>query len=1391
MPLDQNVYALKVSLSFETAMADKALDEFEESISGLEQKVTAAGTKAIASITDVVTTLEKSLVGATTKVEDLDAVSKNLYKNFADTTTVTQDLKTTGDQIYKNLRKLEKIVEKRQKIDEEMIKSAEDMKEFNKKFIEDTNAIALAVKAKNKEHTEQLRLLREESEAAGRVGRNIDNQRAASNAITKIWTTMVSAVRNAISAFDKATEINEQFVELNNRAYGSMRSLSSEVQVLGSNWGVTEKRALEAYKALIAVRTPREDLEKLAGVVARMNRVTGVSAEGIAEYTKRLRGAGLTITQMDAHLGKLAEMQRKYGISVSEMNKHMQNNTVSAATMSVMFDDGGARFQQMQLQFRGLANMWGRDADAISNDLNNMVNDMGQWVLASGALGRPIESADDYAEAIANMGDKLADMEQQWKASRMPSRTLMLNLEAQGKTMGLTSIESIKFAQAIAKVRQELGPGAEGLKDFAAISKKAMEMLPLETRRTMEWKAAMEQLREGFWLVIKPILQMIAEALLPVITVIGWVVKAIAWLVNSFKKLLDIAEQIPVLGWVIWGLKSAIGVLVAIGIGIVMLTTAIGGLVLSLIAIPALTARIGAALTAFGAGIVNLARSIGLAIRAILVQVGRGLQALVGPLTGLALPLLALGGALLMAGAGAYLFAQAVMVMASLPIDEMAARLAILMLAMAAFGLILVGLGGLAMAVWPGLLALGGAILMIGAAAWLFGAGMKMAAEALALIAESAGPAATAMYSLIPIVLMLPLLAGALYISGLMLLSAGIPFVIGATLVGIGALALGYGLQSLGPGAKAFKDVDFIGIAAQLFIGGLMLLSAGAPFILGATLVGIGALLLGYGLRSLGPGAKALEGVNFIGIAAQLFIGGLMLLSAGAPFILGATLVGIGALLLGYGLQSLGPGAKALKDVNFILIAAQLFAGGLMLLSAGIPFVIGATLVGIGALLLGFGLQSLGPGAKTLKGVDFIGIAAQLFIGGLMLLSAGMPFVLGATLVGIGALLLGLGLQALGPGAKALEGVDFVRIAAQLFIGGLMLASAGTVFTFGATLVGYGAVVLGAGLFVLGKGAAAIKDVDFAAIGYKLYEGANNMLAGAYALVSASGTMLLAGYMMLYGAVGLTVASMAMLFAVRILAVTAAAVAPAAILVSIAVMWLSFAFKKLIELGPGLKTTSQALLNLNMGLKEFINFPAMFGSAASEFSQHLDTFSATLTKFDKVLSTGVIDNAVEKFRKPADQLIEILQNLSSTIAGFDGIGVGLESNLQALSTVLEAYAVRLEGVSERLQTAVDAKVMPALRMAEQAGITEAVRSEAVSKVEVMPPAEEGNDEQERTNNLLTEQNSILLSLLESVNAVSAAGRTAEFTEIVELLRTYMPQMAAETRLAAELNEWDR
>lgn len=93
--------------------------------------------------------------------------------------------------------------------------------------------------------------------------------------------------------------------------------------------------------------------------------------------------------------------------------------------------------------------------------------------------------------------------------------------------------------------------------------------------------------------------------------------------------------------------------------------------------------------------------------------------------------------------------------------------------------------------------------------------------------------------------------------------------------------------------------------------------------------------------------------------------------------------------------------------------------------------------------------------------------------------------------------------------------------------------------------------------------------------------------------------------------------------------------------------------------------------------------------------------------------------------------------------------------------------------------------------AERAGITEAVRSEAVTQVEVMPPVETENKEQERTNSLLMEQNSILQNLLKSVAAVAVAGPTGEYTEIASLLRTYLPQMAVEARLAAELNEWGK
>jgi hypothetical protein len=651
----------------------------------------------------------------------------------------------------------------------------------------------------------------------------------------------------------------------------------------------------------------------------------------------------------------------------------------------------------------------------------------------------------------------------------------------------------------------------------------------------------------------------------------------------------------------------------------------------------------------------------------------------------------------------------------------------------------------------PILLGIGAAMLLVGAAAWLMGMGIKLAAEGLAAMHQAAVQPGSP-----PLYLVLPMVAIGIAMVGWAAMVAA-P---GLLILGYVAMGLAIALRIAAPALQALaaiiqnisaeQIVEFSqallsaswrislaivalipalllvwAVAPMLVVAGVTLLIAGAAFGIAAMLIGYGAKLLGEGMKSLGEGAVAFQGVNFVWMAGQLLVGGLMLWAAGGPFMLGATLVGIGALLLGYGLQALGPGAKALSDVDFAAMAFDLMVGGMLLWVAGMAFAAGGAVVGSGALILGLGLLLLGKGAQTLKDVDFSAIAAQLAAGGTYLVFAAVAFSLGANLIGLAAMTLGVGLWLLGKGAKQLEDLDFETVSKDLAMGAAWLIKAAWPLLYASM------VLLPAGYAILWIG------MSIWAGGYLLKTGAINLWTGAFYLHESS-EMLWASGLMISASSGMLREGASRLF--------------------IAALYLGAAALPLGVAGAALLPAS---LSLYLGLKALSkSVGALDQDAINEF--YVSVF---------------------RFKIASDRLRLGIASIKSAVATTFNVS-GLGEQLESVTNMLDKYAVRLEAVAERISIAIMTKVVPAMQAAEAAGIQEAIKSEAITEVQVMMEKEGEED----TTDLIEQTNLILSSIDGRLEAMAADATVAN---ILDTLNAILPAVRSggEGELSSEMNAW--
>jgi hypothetical protein len=165
-----------------------------------------------------------------------------------------------------------------------------------------------------------------------------------------------------------------------------------------------------------------------------------------------------------------------------------------------------------------------------------------------------------------------------------------------------------------------------------------------------------------------------------------------------------------------------------------------------------------------------------------------------------------------------------------------------------------------------------------------------------------------------------------------------------------------------------------------------------------------------------------------------------------------------------------------------------------------------------------------------------------------------------------------------------------------------------------------------------------------------------------------------------------------------------------------------------------------------------------------------------------------LDAGVKEFAGPADRMTEVLDRLAESIGNF-AKGIDLSAALGRMAADLTQYAGLLENAAERIEVAIQARAVPAMRAAERAGIKEAVRSEAISTVQVMDKTEgEGREQDIRLVTGVEQAVENLKSIKELLQVMDPGSGVGE---ILELLNERLPDMqaAGSQNLSSELSAW--
>lgn len=712
MNIDPNVYGLSIELSLSTGKAFESLNRFEAAVTGIETQVTAVAQKALGEIESLTDKLEKNISSVSASLKDVsvegDKFSQNISQAQADTATMGGNIDSQIDDITKSIKLWDEILE----IHEEIVKLGQDELDRVGDYVRIIEDIKQAIDLKNKSHATELEYIRQETKAFGNVAQQATNFNDSLAGNATIMGGIVNLAKHLFILVAEIDQATENFVATNYRAYGTQQQLVQQARLLTAEYGLLDEQAIEATKALASLRIPEDELKQYVVLVSEASRYTGASVEVLAAYAHSLRQVGMDAVATQRHLQHMAASMRMFGLSTADLNRILGNTTISIAEIDTVFGPGAVeQLNLMRTNMAGLSKQLGFSADASEKFIMHLM-DPSNRILLERFSGESIDNISDLTRAMITSGEKIQEQIQNMRDSGMDDVQIQYQLQALSEAYGFANVESMHLAARLAELSNEMGLNLDNAEDM----QKAYETLYNESLNPVsdanatlaaQFRILTTRIRDLAHYALQPLADGLAAVLIPINMLLGAMTK-IARVVGDvwgwFEKL-----------WIIGPIFKAI----RIGAGFVAVLT--GGFLL----------LAGSLMFAE-----RLAMQLGRAMEILFQTLGDGLQRLGQSVSKVVVPLMGLGAAFLMMGAGAYLFAEGVQTIASAGWAAIPALIGLSAVVLG-FAQVLVALGALAQGpVALGILAIGAGFLAIGAAAWLMGAGIQMAAGAFQTMVE-------------------------------------------------------------------------------------------------------------------------------------------------------------------------------------------------------------------------------------------------------------------------------------------------------------------------------------------------------------------------------------------------------------------------------------------------------------------------------------------------------------------------------------------------------------------------------------------------------------------------------------------------------------------------------
>lgn len=724
-----------------------------------------------------------------------------------------------------------------------------------------------AIKKKNKEHIKEIRHIADEINAMAKLNKSFENLNEQVDENENAIGDLKKNYEQIISYFKSWETGMEKFIEVENRAHGSILDMQDTSARVAGNYGLMRDRVVEVMEALVDVKVPATDMERLAGTIGQTSKATGLSARSLADFSRNIRYAEESSMSFEEAMHMATEAQRQFGLTAEDTGKVLNAQLSIGEQIAFFGDEAPEKFAAADFALRGFgkaAALSAADMDHLSSKLYLTGADAEVFYQKLGGSGSmdPAQRAELMQKRLIEIGNKLQDVNGDVKAlsssEQEQLRVIAQTLELPVSAIGNVAKAERELAKTGGTLFKDVNKAAQELKEGKRVSEAYAQATAMVSEQLL-------LLRDKITNIILPFVTFAMRGLVPVIYLLNLIITPISWLIGQISKLINWVRD---LHWIFqlafMPFEMYAGFLLVFG-GVIPLVVGMIGLLTGSVA------RLSALFQNFPVYVQNASNALmsvvqfgGRLFVQILTDLGLGLQRLGQAVQPVMLPLLALGAAFMMTGIGARMFAESVKIIHGLG-DGATAALIKMGVAMAALGLVIVGLGYLATGAAVGLVALGAAFLMIGAGIYLATSGFAMLLDAIGRFAADAEKFADSTYKIAEglVVLSVAALVAApgLIVLGLASAIAAVPLMLGS-----------YGLSMFADAVKKLSDAKFAEIGTEMVAFASNLNESGINILKGSAALMIGslALLAAAPILTIGVGALMVPVAMMVPLGALL-----------------------------------------------------------------------------------------------------------------------------------------------------------------------------------------------------------------------------------------------------------------------------------------------------------------------------------------------------------------------------------------------------------------------------------------------------------------------------------------------------------------------------------------